>query len=76
MAALYLTAPEAASATGKHPVTVRKALEADELHGFQSGKGGRWSIKPDCLEAWVENRLCAHKSQNVTPINQKRSASA
>lgn len=70
---MYLTAPEAATESRRHPVTVRKALEAGDLHGFQSGKGGRWSIKPECLEAWVEKRLCAHHS-NVTQISGKRSA--
>jgi hypothetical protein len=39
--ALYLSALEAAAEAGKHPVTVRKALEAGELHGFQRVKGGR-----------------------------------
>ena len=74
MTALYLTAPESAVAANKHPVTVRKALEAGELHGFQSAKGGRWSVKPGCLEAWVENRPCEHQAANVTSITKRRSA--
>ena len=69
---MYLTAPEAATAARKHPVTVRKALEAGQLHGFQTGKGGRWSIKPDCLEAWIECRRCDHHRSAITSAGDRR----
>jgi hypothetical protein len=71
----FITAPDAAVESNRHPVTVRKALEAGELHGFQRVARGRWSIRSECLDAWVENRPCEHKS-NVTPINQHRAKSA
>lgn len=69
-----LTAPEAATASRRHPVTVRKALEGGELHGFQRVKGGRWSIRQGCLDSWIEGQLCEHKAKNVLPFRQKRSA--
>lgn len=69
-----LTVAAAAAEAGRHPVTVRKALEAGELHGFQRVKGGRWSIRHACLDAWVENRLCEHKASNVTPFRGRRTA--
>lgn len=69
-----LTAPEAAAASRRHPVTVRKALEAGELHGFQRVKGGRWAIRRACLDAWVEARACEHAVSNVTPIRRSRTA--
>lgn len=69
-----LTAPEVAEATRRHPVTVRRALEAGELHGTQSGKGGRWTIREDCAEAWADKLPCEHQKANVTPIKARRSA--
>lgn len=65
-----LTAQEAATAARRHPVTIRKALEAGKLHGFQRVKGGRWTVSPGCLDAWVEGRKCEHRLSNVTPIRQ------
>ncbi|MFG6277966.1 helix-turn-helix domain-containing protein [Microbacterium sp. 5K110] len=70
--ATYLTTAEAAKTARKHPVTVRKALESGELHGSQRSVGGRWTIREDCLEAFIEGRPCEHKARgkrsNVTPI--------
>lgn len=70
----YLTVAQAAVLAGRHPVTLRKALEAAELHGFQRKVGGRWSIAEECVTAWVECRPCAHKTSNVTPIRRSRTA--
>lgn len=68
-----LTPSEAAAIARRHPVTVRKALEAGELHGFQRTKRGRWSVFPDCLQAWVEGRPCVHKVEqsNVRPMRKR-----
>ncbi|HEY8590685.1 MAG TPA: helix-turn-helix domain-containing protein [Naasia sp.] len=66
-----LTAPEAAAESRRHPVTVRKALEASELHGTQRMKGGRWSIRRECLNAWIDGQKCAHLApSNVTPMRR------
>lgn len=68
-----LTTAEAASVARRHPVTIRRALEGQELHGRQSMVGGRWLIRLDCLESWIDGDLCAHQ-QNVTPISRSRRA--
>lgn len=68
----YLNTAEAATVARKHPVTIRKALEAGTLHGSQQVVGGRWTIREDCLEAFIEKRPCEHRTKakrsNVTPI--------
>lgn len=69
-----LTVDDVAQATRRHPVTVRRALEAGELHGSQAVKGGRWSVREECAEAWADKRACEHQQQNVTPIRSPRSA--
>lgn len=46
---------------GRHPVTVRRALEAGEFHGGQPKSGGRWRIHRDCLDAWVLGTPCPHR---------------
>lgn len=70
----YLKVREAADIARKHPDTVRKALEVGRLHGFQDDKFGHWTVKAECLEAWVERRPCPHQQSNVTQISGKRSA--
>jgi hypothetical protein len=69
-----LTVAEVAEATRRHPVTVRRALEAGELHGTQSTKGGRWTVREDCAEAWADGKPCEHQAANVTPIKRRRTA--
>lgn len=71
---LRLTVAEVADLARRHPVTVRRALEAGELHGTQSGKGGRWTVREDCMDAWADGQPCDHQKVNVTPISSKRSA--
>lgn len=63
-----LTVAEVAEAVRRHPVTVRKALEAGQLHGAQSVKGGRWTVREDCAEAWVEGDKCPHQLAKVTRL--------
>lgn len=65
-----LTVAEVAAATRRHPVTVYVALEGGELHGTQTVKGGRWSIREDCAEAWADGEKCAHQRGNVIPIRR------
>lgn len=52
----------AAAEAHRHPVTVRKALEAGELHGAQRRKNGTWRIHRDCLQAWLFGQPCAHQA--------------
>lgn len=69
-----MTVAEVAAETNRHEVTVRKALEAAELHGTQSKKGGRWSIREDCAEAWADRIPCDHQKANVTSIKSRRAS--
>lgn len=71
-AAPWLTGPEAAAYSRRHPVTIRRALEAGDLHGSQRVKGGRWLIAADCLDAWIGGRPCEHQA---TASRFKRHAS-
>ncbi len=60
MKRLRFNTAQAAEYAGMHPATVRKALEAGQLHGGQRTAGGRWSIHLDCLEAWLNGDTCEH----------------
>lgn len=64
-----LTTAEAAALSRRHPVTVRRALEDGKLHGAQSMAGGRWLIREECLDAWIDGVKCEHQV-NVTPIRR------
>lgn len=68
-----LNTAEAAALSRRHPVTVRRALEGGKLHGSQSMAGGRWLIREECLDAWIDGAKCEHQV-NVTPL--RRSAGA
>jgi len=54
------TTGQAAEYAGLATVTVLKALEAGLLHGGQRLKGGRWSIRRECLDAWLDGCPCPH----------------
>jgi hypothetical protein len=64
-----LTVAETAVIAKRAEITIRRALEAGTLHGFQQMRGGKWSISETCLEAWLEGRKCEHRS-NVTAIRR------
>jgi Helix-turn-helix domain len=70
-----LTTAEAAVVSRRHPVTVRRALEDEALHGQQSKAGGRWLIRAECLDAWIDGVKCEHKA-NVVPLRRPVGASA
>lgn len=67
-----LTVAEASVVGRRHPVTVRRALEAQELHGTQRVKGGRWVIRADCLDAWLDGVPCPHEAASVSDIGTRR----
>lgn len=52
---------QAATYSGRHVDTIRRALEAGELHGGQRKTGGRWSIRRECLESWLDGETCEHQ---------------
>lgn len=68
-----LTVAEAAEFGRRHPVTLRRALEAKELHGTQRVKGGRWVIRADCLDAWLDGTPCPHQVATVADLSTHRS---
>lgn len=71
---IRLTVTEVAEATRRHPVTIRRALEAGHLHGAQRSVHGTWMILEECAEAWADHVPCEHQAakKNVTPIRRKR----
>lgn len=64
-----LTVEQTAEAALRHPKTILKALAAGDLHGVQSKKGGRWFVRVDCLDSWLDGRPCAHQS-NVRKLSR------
>lgn len=64
-----LNTAEAAAISRRHLVTVRRALEDGKLHGTQSMAGGRWLIREECLDAWIDGVKCEHQV-NVTPLRR------
>jgi len=51
-----LTIIEAAKVARRHPDTIRKACESGDLNGFQRKFKGRWTVRADDLDAWIEGR--------------------
>lgn len=62
---IWHTTATAAAEAARHADTVRKALEAGELHGAQRRKNGRWRIHRDCLQAWLFGRPCEHQQDDA-----------
>lgn len=59
---IWLNTAQAAEHSNSHADTVRKALEAGELHGSQKKTKGRWRIHVDCLDAWCAGESCQHQT--------------
>ncbi|WP_166459623.1 helix-turn-helix domain-containing protein [Amycolatopsis pithecellobii] len=51
----WLTALEAAKHARRNHITVLKALGSGELHGHQNRRGGRWQVKRNAVDAWIEH---------------------
>jgi excisionase family DNA binding protein len=60
-ARIWFSTAQAAEYAGRHPVTIRAALEAGELHGTQRKRGGRWRMHVACLDAWLGGVECEHQ---------------
>lgn len=58
---IWLTTAGVAERTQRHPDTVRRALEAGDLHGGQPRARGRWRIHVDCADAWAMGEQCHHQ---------------
>lgn len=67
MSAVLLNVTEAAALVRRHPVTVRKALEAGEMHGSQRKARAHWVIREECAIAWVTGEPCAHQRTVAPP---------
>lgn len=63
MNAGYLTVTEACEYARRHPTTLWRALEAGTLHGSQRVAGGKWAIRPECLDDWLAGRPCEHQAR-------------
>lgn len=77
-APVRLTADEAATRTRRHRVTVYRALEDGSLHGTQRVKGGRWTVRAECADAWADGTPCVHRAAalaSVTDLATRRVAS-
>lgn len=63
---LRFNTSQAAEYAGCHPATVLKAAEAGELHGGQRMKGGRWSFRRECIDAWLDGETCQHEGRRAS----------
>lgn len=71
----YLTTAAAAEYAHRHPGSIRRSLEAGELHGVQRKKGGPWLIKPACIDAYLAGEKCEHQAMtNVRRIGRRASS--
>lgn len=62
MSTNYLTPAEAAIIAGRNRETITLALRYGTLHGSQRLRHGKWTVREDCLEAWIEARNCTHQA--------------
>ncbi len=62
---IRLTVAEASAEYGPHPVTIRRALEAGELHGSQRKARGKWTMRRECLDAWMDGERCPHRQRGA-----------
>lgn len=58
---LRFNTTQAADYADRHRDTILRALELGELHGGQRKAGGRWSIRRECLDAWLDGEKCGHQ---------------
>jgi len=58
---IWFSTAQAAGRAGRHPATVRDALEAGVLHGSQKAAEAHWRIHATCLDAWIAGQSCAHQ---------------
>lgn len=66
-----LTPDQAAALAGRATITIYRALEAGLLHGTQQTTRGRWSIRPECLDAWLDGDKCTHQDGTQKIVHLK-----
>lgn len=52
----WLTTAQAAKKANRCTDTIRDAAQVGDLHGHQPKRKGRWSFKPEAVDAWLEER--------------------
>lgn len=60
---LRFSTAQAAEYGSVHPQTILKALQSGALHGGQRRPNGRWSIRRECLDAWLDGQPCEHEGR-------------
>lgn len=65
----FMSPAEVGEFVGRDPETVRRALRSGEMHGAQRGRGGSWSVRPECAEAWVDGVPCEHQDSVRRPVS-------
>lgn len=70
----WMTVPEVAIHTHRHPGTVRVALEHGHLHGHQRRHRGRWRIHIDAVNAWLHGEAGA-AACGCSQLGKRRRAS-
>ena len=73
---LRFNTAQAAEYANCHTATILKAAEAGELHGGQRirkdtagkpvTKGGRWSFRRECIDAWLDGSSCEHEERRAS----------
>ena len=58
---LRFNTAQAAEYADCHVDTIRRALEVGGLHGGQRTKNGRWTIRLERLDAWLDGEKCEHR---------------
>ncbi|MHB1063566.1 MAG: helix-turn-helix domain-containing protein [Georgenia sp.] len=74
-ASARLTPPEVAEVARRSLVTIYRALESGRLHGSQPVKGGKWTVREACVDAWLDGVPCEHRA-NVTDLRSRRRVTA
>lgn len=60
----WLDTAGAAKYANRSVQTIRAALAAGELHGYQRvAPQGKWTVRPECLDAWIAGEPCQHQDR-------------
>lgn len=62
---IWLSTRQVAEHANRHEVTVRRALEAGNLHGGQAKARGSWRVHIDCVDAWLLGQPCPHRASGL-----------
>ncbi|MCK2242190.1 MULTISPECIES: helix-turn-helix domain-containing protein [unclassified Crossiella] len=61
----WLTVPQIAKHTGRHPQTIRAALRSGELKGVQRVEGGIWRALLSAVDQWVDPSLARSRRRRA-----------